>query len=200
MLLKDRALFAAGDGHAPDAGHRPPLRVVKELAVGGFKTLEAALPGHLHGGAARGGRLPDLHAAAAGRAEVDYTAVTRPTRRDVFRLVEGEPARLAPLGADHINLRVTLGPRIESDLPSIGRPARGACERAADAGQLPGVGPVAVAHPDLKTAGAPRGEDDLLAVRRVVGAVIFLRRGDQLDRRVRLTFRAAKSEAPDVAV
>src|ERR1043166_2875229 len=73
--------------NGPYASGKTGFRIIEPLAVKGFPTGEAALPGNLEGvlGAVRriGERLPNLKSVAAVRYEINPFAIARPARDEV---------------------------------------------------------------------------------------------------------------------
>src|SRR5215831_15625460 len=84
----------------------------------------------------------------------------------------GKAARRPSFDVYGVEFGVGGGAHIENESTTVGGPARWADLRAAKRSELQRIGSIAVAHPDLRSSGAPGLESDVLAVRREASTAI----------------------------
>src|SRR6266436_295658 len=123
--IQDLKLFAAIHGHSPNA-RTGLLAVVNVFTIHRFEGQPTSLPGHLYRLASLGGHSPHLvNTGTVGR-KIYPLPIPRPTRHSVVEITHSNTAGLATFRADYEDMASALFEKIEGDLLTVGRPARGA--------------------------------------------------------------------------
>ena len=142
-------------------------QVVDPLAIGRRDDGQTPVARQLSGIATAGRDPPDLVASAAVRREVDRLAVVRECRPRVLALLRRQLAERTATGWHDEEIGVAVGPCVQHDLASIGRPPRRSSNRSAKARHRLRVLAVGVSYPDLARPAAIRRKGDPVAIWRV---------------------------------
>src|SRR5262249_34548938 len=124
MNIHHKRLRSAFHRNPPDAGNHTAFGIVKKPAIRRLEPLISSLFRHLHALSAFGRRFPYFPTGAALPPETAPAPVARPAWTEVIGRFLCEAARPTSVDADDIDVLVAFRERIESDLPSVRRPAR----------------------------------------------------------------------------
>src|SRR5262249_4823873 len=134
------AFFTTTHRHLPKTSCPFNFRVIDGLAVERLKGRITPISGHLNRFSASGRYFPHFLSTGRSRCQVDPPAISRPATTLFVRKIRGQADWFSSTRANDIDIRVSSRIKIESNMLSIGRPARVRATRVRLRKQFHGVG------------------------------------------------------------